>query len=99
MQMGRPPRMAPQLLQHATDGSIVRDGIRRGKNRLEVIPAVRPADQLTARLRPREFRTLDVVEAFLVGLPDGNLGARDRFPSDAADSSADVAGLALGAVR
>ncbi|MNT14133.1 hypothetical protein D3C72_1491260 [compost metagenome] len=79
MQMGGAPRMPPERLQHPADRPVMRDGVGYCQDRAEVELAFGVGPQPRACLVVRRVGTLDIVKAFVIRLPDGQLRAGHGF--------------------
>ena len=95
MDVGRPVEVAAGGGQQAADRAVGRDRVGAGGHRPEPeATLVVAGEQAPAIARRLPARLLDVVEAVVVGLPDVDLGARQRGAAEGDDPAGDHAGLA-----
>ena len=88
-------RVPVDLLEHLSDGTIVRDGVRHRPDGLEpkVTVLIRPHDATAVGVRA--VRVLGIVVSGLVGLPHVNRRANDRLAGGVLERAAHEAHLAL----
>lgn len=87
--------MPLERLEQLANRPVMRNRIRHRHDSLEPELAVGVALQHRASLGRRPVRVLHVVEALAVGLPDVDLGVRDRPPGGVAQCAQHQTGLAL----
>lgn len=98
MHMTGPVAMPLQQLQQLAHGSIMRDRVGNGDDRLEPKVALLIALHHRPLIWPFSSRILHVVEPFAVRLPNVDLDALDRPSICIFDCAQDKAGFAVGIV-
>ena len=89
MHMRRPHRMAPDLQDHFPHGSIGRDRITAGQNSAKEKPAIGIGDKPRPGRRSLRLigRLLRIVKAVIVGVPNIDRNARQRFALEIGDAA------------
>ena len=96
VQMRRAVGVAPQGLEHLPDRAIGRDGVILGLDATKPVGAVATGAEDAAQVKfGLDALLLDIIKAFVVGLPDVDLGGGDGITFYVEDAPAHEHGLAF----